>query len=152
MDEKHFKTDIEEISLEGFQVVSSDYFSNRNIYDTPTCTIWPSGIAFNKIALTALNNCERVRMEINPARKCILVTPVTAKDKDAILWRKNIKEFAPKRMESVKFSSAIYEVWQWEKENTYRAKGRIVSADSKIMLLFDFSHPETWRGKGKREA
>lgn len=150
MGEKHFKSGIEEISLDGFQVVSVDFFSNRTIYDTPTCTIWPSGIAFNKIALTALNNCERIRMEINPAKKCILIIPVTLKDSDAILWRKNIKEFAPRRIESVRFSSTVYEMWGWDSNNTYRAKGRIVSAESKVMLLFDFNATESWSGKNKR--
>ena len=104
-----FSNEIEEISMDGFQVVSGEYFTRRVAYFSPTCTIWSAGITFNKVALTALNNCERVRIEIHPQKKSVLLVPVTLKDKDGIPWRKNIKDYAPRRMECVKFSSKLYE-------------------------------------------
>lgn len=64
-----FSSEIEEISMDGFQVVSGDLFARRSGYYSPTCTIWSGGITFNKVALTALNNCERVRIEIHPQKK-----------------------------------------------------------------------------------
>lgn len=147
--ENHFKSEIEEVSLEGFQVVSVSYFTNHTFCRTPTCTFWPTGITFNKLALSALNNSERIRIEINSEKKCILIIPVTMKDKDSILWRKNVKEYAPRRIESIRFSTTIYELWGWNPECSYRAAGRIVSAESKVMLLFDFNKPETWKVKVK---
>lgn len=146
MNENHFKSEIEEIELEGFKVVSADYFIHRTIYDTPTCTIWPNGLTFNKVSLTALNNCERIRVEINAEKKTLLAIPVTMKDKDSILWRKNVKEYAPKRLESVRFTSTLYDMWSWDIDLTYRAQGRLVSADGKVMLLFDFNKVDTWKG------
>ena len=142
-----FISEIEEISMDGFQVVSGEYFVRRAIYYSPTCTIWSGGITFNKMALTALNNCERVRIEIHPQKKGILLVPVTIKDKDGILWRKNIKDYAPRRMECVRFSSKLYEMWNWDTGCVCRAVGRVVTVDSKVMLLFDFSSPEQWKGK-----
>lgn len=142
-----FSSEIEEISMDGFQVVSGDLFARRSGYYSPTCTIWSGGITFNKVALTALNNCERVRIEIHPQKKSVLLVPVTMKDKDGIPWRKNIKDYAPRRMECVRFSSKLYEMWNWDTGCVCRAVGRVVTVDNKVMLLFDFSSPEQWKGK-----
>ena len=145
-----FSNEIEEISMDGFQVVSGEYFTRRIAYFSPTCTIWSGGITFNKVALTALNNCERVRIEIHPQKKSVLLVPVTIKDKDGIPWRKNIKDYAPRRMECSRFSSTLYEMWGWDTSCVYRTAGRIVTVDNKVMLLFDFNAPEQWRGKEKK--
>ena len=45
--------------------------------------------------------------------------------------------------------SRIYEMWGWDPDFTYRAPGRLVTVDSKVMLLYDFSSPEQWESKGK---
>lgn len=145
-----FNSEIEEISMEGFQVVSGEYFARRAICFSPSFTIWNGGITFNKVTLTALNNCERVRIEIHPQKKSILLVPVTIKDKDGIPWRKNVKEYAPRRIECAKFTSKLYEMWGWDTSCVYRAVGRIVTVDNKVMLLFDFSSPEQWKAKEKK--
>lgn len=145
-----FSNEIEEISMDGFQVVSGEYFTCRAAYFSPTCTIWSGGITFNKVALTALNNCERVCIEIYPQKKSVLLVPVTIKDKDGIPWRKNIKDYAPRRMECSRFSSTLYEMWGWDTGCVYRTTGRIVTVDNKVMLLFDFSSVEQWRGKEEK--
>lgn len=43
-------------------------------------------------------------------------------------------------------------MWGWEKNYVYRAIGRIVAADNKVMLLFDFREPESWPWKEKSKA
>ena len=40
----------------------------------------------------------------------------------------------------------IFDMWGLDKELHYRANGKLVTADRKIMLLFDFNRPEAWRG------
>lgn len=145
-----FSSEVEAISMEGFQVVSGEYFARAPISVIPTCTIWSSGITFNRMALTAMNNCERVRIDIHIQKRGLLVVPVTAKDRDGIVWRKNIKEYAPRRIEAVRFSAKVYEMWEWDADYVYRAVGRIVTADGKVMLLFDFSVPEQWKSKGRK--
>ena len=147
-----FKTEVEPISIEGFQVVSGELFSRVSSCASPSCTIWSSGITFSRLALAALNCCERIRLVVHPQKKSLLAVPVTAKDKDSIIWRKNIKEYAPRRMESVRFSSQIYEIWGWDTSWVYRALGHVVTVENKIMLLFDFSAPEQWKAKEKKTA
>ena len=41
-------------------------------------------------------------------------------------------------------------MWGWDTGCVYRTAGRIVTVDNKVMLLFNFSSPEQWRGKEKK--
>ena len=51
---------VEELSLDGFQIVKSEMFLHLSRKADPTCTIWPTKISFSRMSLTALNNCEYV--------------------------------------------------------------------------------------------
>lgn len=144
--------ELKEVSLDGFQVVSGDMFQHVTRMLLPAVTLWYNSISFSKAAVTALNNCERIRIEVNPKKKCILLIPVTSKDKDAIRWVKTGKEVQPRKIECMAFTSQLYDGWGWNKKFVYRTAGRIVTSDKKIMLLFDFTEPEQWRLKEKAKA
>lgn len=144
--------EIKEVSMDGFQVVSGDMFRSFTRVNLPAITLWYNSISFSKAALIALNNCERVRIEVNPKTKCILLIPVTAKDKDAVRWAKTGKDMQTRKIECLAFTSQLFDGWGWNKNYVYRSTGRIVSSDKKIMLLFDFSNPENWPTKEKATA
>ena len=143
---------IQEISREGFKVVSGDMFRRTFRMNAPTATIWPNKISFNKAALGALNNCERVRFEINDTKHCLLVVPVTEKDKDNVKWLKSSKVPAVRMMECLYFTTQLFESWKWKSDYAYKTTGRIVSVDKKVMLLFDFNNAESWKYKEKVKA
>lgn len=142
--------EIQEISLEGFQVVSGDVFTSRQRNNEPTATLNSNSISFSKAALLAVNNCERIRIEVNSQKKAILIVPVTIKDRDNVRWIKSQKEPAPRKIECVAFASKLYRIWNWNQEESYRATGRVVKADKKVMLLFDFTNPEKWLTKARK--
>ena len=137
--------EIQEISLEGFQVVSGDLFTNYVKLSDPRATVWNNSISFSKASLMALNGCERVRIEINPATKGMLLIPVTKKDKDNVHWVKGVKTPAPRKIECKRFTTQLYKIWNLDDEYVYRTVGRIVTADSKVMLFFDFNKAESWK-------
>ena len=143
---------IPEISFDGFQVVSGEMFRHISRTSQPTLTLWNNSISFSKAAITALNNCERIRIEVNPNSRGILLIPVTTRDKDAVRWLTKVKNPQPRKIECRAFSSQLYDMWGWEKNHVYRAIGRIVAADNKVMLLFDFREPESWPWKEKSKA
>ena len=95
--------------------------------------------------LSALNNCEFVRIEVNPKTKCLIVLPVSSSDKNSIRWIKGTKEFSIRNMESKRFGDQVYQAWGLDKEYNYRAVGRLVTANQKVMMLFDFSNAESWK-------
>ena len=141
--------EIREVSLDGFQVVSGDMFRNLTRINVPAITLWYNSISFSKASVTALNNCERVRIEVNPKTRCILLIPVTAKDKDGVRWAKTGKDTQPRKIDCLAFTSQLFDGWGWDRKYVYRATGHIVSSDKKIMLLFDFNDPESWRMREK---
>lgn len=137
--------EIQEISLDGFQVVSGELFTNYIKLSDPRATIWNNSISFSKAALAALNGCERVRIEINPGTKGMLLIPVTKKDKDNVHWVKGVKSPKPRKIECKRFTSQLYKTWDFNFEYVYRTIGRIVTSDSKVMLFFDFNKAESWK-------
>lgn len=138
---------IEEINMDGFQVVSSTMFSHIPRKTDATCSIWPSKIAFSKLCLTQLHNCEYIRIEVHPKKHCLLIIPVSSQDKDSLRWINGCKDFNMRNMESKRFGKMLYEAWNLDPDANYRAKGKLVTMNSKVMMLFDFSKPEIWRGK-----
>lgn len=138
---------IKEISTEGFQVVGGELFTHAPRKSEPSCSINYYSISFNKMSVCALNSCDRVRIEVNPKTKCILIVPVTVKDKDGIRWTKNVKEPIGKKIECKAFTQQLYEMWKWESNLGYRAIGQLVSSDKKVMMLYDFSNPEIYKCK-----
>ena len=144
--------EIQEISKEGFQVVNGELFRRGPRMGQPTSTIWPNGISFSKASLQALNLCERIRVEVNLAKHCILIVPVTEKDRDNVRWLKSRKEPAARKIECTAFTSQLYDSWGWKNDLAYKAVGRVVTVEKKVMLLFDFSMPESWKFKVKTKA
>ena len=102
---KVLSDEIQEIMLEGFQVVSGELFTGSFTLSDPRATLWKNSISFNKAALSALNGCERVRIEINPNTKGMLLIPVTKKDKDNVHWVKGVKTPTPRKIECKRFTS-----------------------------------------------
>lgn len=143
---------IPEISHEGFQVVSGEMFKHMQRLSLPSATLWYNSISFSKASVQALNSCERVRIEVNPSTKCLLIVPVTIKDKDNIHWVKNVKDPQARKIECKAFTSQLFDTWGWKNTHVYRTTGRVVSVDKKVMLLFDFSDPESWLWKERAKA
>lgn len=144
-------SDLQEVSMEGFQVVSGSLFSHFPKLSEPSCTLWYSSISFSKSAVNALNGCERVLIQVNAKTKGLLVVPVSSKDRDGIQWLKDSKIVEAKKMDCKAFTSQLFQTWGFDPEYVYRSYGRVVTADKKIMLLFEFRNPESWkcRTKGK---
>ena len=138
---------IKEISLDGFQVVSGQMFCHMPRMSVPTLTITPKNLSFNKAAVEALNCCEHIRIEVNDKKRGILIVPVTVKDRDGIRWLKNGKTVRGKSVDCTRFANPLYGIWGWESDSRFRSTGKLVSSDGKVMLLFDFSQPETWAGR-----
>ena len=144
------KTDtIPEISLDGFQVVSSDMFRQAFRLFEPAMTLWKNSICFSKAAVNALNSCARIRIEVNTIMRRILIVPVNSNDKDGIRWLQSGDNPSGRKIECVQFASQLYKVWGLDPKRTYRAPGKVVSVDRKVMVLFDFNDPENWVYKEK---
>ena len=144
--------EIQEIDLEGFQVISGELFRGLSKPHIPTLTIWNDSICFSKAAVTSLQNCERIRIEVDNGKKLILVSPVTTSDRNNVRWAKVGKDVSPRRIDCKAFTIPLYEQWAWKKDRVYRSVGRLVMADKKLMMLFDFNNNENWEYKTKTKG
>ena len=141
-----------EISMDGFKVVSSDFFCTVSRVSAPTITVWDGSIGFSKQDLLLLNSCENVLMQINAENKKILVVPTSSKDKDALKWVKKTNPLEAKKFSCPKLTDNLYDAWNWDKDYIYRATGRLVTVQNKVMLYFDFSEPEKWKKPEAKDA
>lgn len=141
-----------EISMDGFKVVSSDFFCTVSRVSAPTITVWDGSIGFSKQDLLLLNSCENVLMQINAENKKILVVPTSSKDKDAIKWVKKTNPLEAKKFSCPKLTDNLCDAWNWDKDYIYRATGRLVTVQNKVMLYFDFSEPEKWKKPEAKDA
>ena len=76
---------VNDISMEGFKVVSSDYFYAPTRMQAPTFTIWDGCIGFSKQDLLMLNSCENILLQINTEEKKALAIPYHIEGQDASL-------------------------------------------------------------------
>lgn len=136
---------VNEISMEGFQIVSSDFFSYAMRSNSPTMTVWDGSIGFSKQDVLLLNSCENIMIQINAKEKKALVIPTKSSDKDAIKWVKRLNPIEARKINCPKLTDKLYAMWDWDKDYVYRTNGRLVTSGSKVMLLFDFANPEQWK-------
>ena len=136
---------IEEMTIDGFQIVSASMFHHPPRKCEATCTIWPTRISFHKLTLEKLHYCDYIKIQVNPTTKCLLLSPVTSSDKDSIRWVKGEKEKFLRNLESKAFGEQLYQKWGLDADYNYRTVGRLVTVNQKVMILFDFNHPEVWK-------
>ena len=134
---------IEEISLEGYQLVRGQLFANT---PEPTMSIWYSSIAFNVACYSALNDSGAIQLRVHHTDRKIVIVPCPSKDRDAVNWQKAPDKQKSRKIECSKFAHQLYDLWGLNKDARYRAPGKLVTADKKVMILFDFTDPEVWEG------
>ena len=144
--------EVNEISLEGFKVVSGDFFVVSTRIQAPTLTIWENSIGFSKQDLTMLNSCENILIKINGADRKILVIPTTSKDKDGVRWVKKLTPLEARKINCPKLTEHLFKTWAWDTDYIYRSTGHLVTSGNKVMLLFDFASPERWKKRGLKKA
>jgi len=130
---------IRDVNLDGFQIVRGNYF-NRQI--EPYLSFRETSISFNVSAYKALNCVATVQIMVNQTNRKILIRPVNSDDVDAITWIRNLDNLNSKPIECASFTRPLYEMWKWKPKTRYRAYGKLVQSDKKLMLVFDFSSPE----------
>ena len=143
---------VPEISMEGFRVVSGDYFSNPTRPQVPIFTVWDRCIGFSKQDIAMLNNCENIIIQINAEERKVLISPALSNDKDAVRWAKKDSKIEARKINCPRLSEKLYEMWGWDKQYIYRSVGKLVTSGNKVMLLFDFSEPEKWKRPGAKNV
>ena len=142
----NFNLDLQEITLDGFQVVSSKFFGKQN---GPVMSMQRKCIVFNSAAVKQLNNCEAIQIMINEAQKVVLIKPAPSHDSEAVLWNKGEKkQYA--RLECVSLVKHLMEKWKFDSDIKYLVNGKLVRVENKVMMVFDFKECQRFDSTGKR--
>ncbi len=125
-----------ELNLDGFQIVSGNLFSTLS---APTMTIWPDSISFSQTAYSTLNNCDAITLMLNKNKKSIAVSSVQTSHPNAIIWKKGRDTVKYSKISCTTFARKLYDEWGYDPKYRYKALGRLVTAEKRVMLLFEFS-------------
>ncbi len=134
-----------EISMDGFKVVSGEYVTTVPKPTAPVLTISDGRLSFTKRDVLILNTPEHVLIRVNGEEQKILIVPTKSTDKDAVKWVAKMDPVEARKITCYKLTDQLFDMWGWDKSCYYRAIGRLVIANDKVMLLFDFSNPEVRR-------
>ena len=135
---------MENVSMDGFQVVSSSLFSNEK---PPAMTIFKDEISFSREAHGYLNYCVAIQILINSGERKVMMKSAPSTDENSITWKDKLKESYIPRFTCPKLTRPLFSMWKWDINNRYRAEGRLVKCANKPILLFDFSAAKAYRGK-----
>lgn len=143
----NFNLELQEISLEGYQVVSSKFFGKQA---GATMSLQKRCIVFNSEVVKQLNNCEAIHVMINEENKTILAKPISSHDPEAVIWNKGgDKQYA--RLECTTLTKYLMDIWKLSERIKYIANGRLVRADNKVGMIFDFKDCQRFdAASGKR--
>jgi hypothetical protein len=134
---------IEDMSLEGFRIVQSQYFSKLL---EPSMTIWSTSISFNMMAYAALNNCDTIQILVHDKEKSVIIKPSHSQEPNAIDWKKTTSKTKSGRLECTAFMRPLFQMWGLNPECRYRTIGRVVQNDRKVMLCFNFENSVSMKG------
>jgi hypothetical protein len=134
---------IQNINLEGFQVVQGQLFKNER---RSIMTIFQNEVAFTREAHRDLNNCTAIQILVNVDSKAIIVRPSASTDENAIVWERQLKDTYVPRFSCPCLTKQLYAVWNWNVKYRYKTEGRIVRCEKKVMILYEFSDAKPYDG------
>ena len=134
---------LKQLDLDGFQVVNSSLFCSMS---SPTMSIWNDSISFSQATYIALNTCEAISIMVNHKNRSILIGTVQSSSPNAVAWKKGKEVVKYSKISCATFTRQLFEEWGLDSEARYKAIGRMVQAEKKVMVLFEFANAEKWYG------
>ena len=134
---------LKQLDLDGFQVVNSSLFCSMS---SPTMSIWNDSISFSQATYIALNNCEAISIMVNHKTRSILIGTVQSSSPNAVAWKKGKEVVKYSKISCATFTRQLFEEWGLDSEARYKAIGRMVQAEKKVMILVEFANAEKWYG------
>lgn len=126
--------------LQGYQVVRSQFFSNRQ---HPSMTLDKGKLTFNTACMKKFLNVEYVELLLNTVENCVAIRPCCIDSSNSIKWgsMKN-KRWSVLPKSCVGLSNAMFELMNWNDECKYRFRGYFDTMDDEPVMIFKLSEPE----------
>lgn len=129
-----------EFDLRGFELAHVQFFSTT---DRMSVTFSPDGLTFGIQCIRKMKSTLYIDLLIHPKRKQLVVRQGKKDNKYSYQWARTLNGVVnTKTISGTSFMPMLYELFNWDSNNKYRAIGYRKHKDDEVFLLFDLSNTE----------
>ena len=129
-----------DFDLRNFEVVRSQFFDTAH----KICiTFSLENIQFSTECIRKFDKTSHVEMLVNPNEKLFAVRPCSEKMRNAVQWAKADNNlYYSRNICCAAYIKTLYELFGWNLEYKYRARGIRRQKDNEILIIFDIKETE----------
>ena len=121
--------------LRGYQVVRGAFVGYR--VECPGITVSDKGIRFNSVCQKKFRDVNYIQLLVHPSERRIAIRPCRKEEPHSIQWRfESDHPFAPKSIRCKYFTSALYQIMEWDPDYKYRVRGTWVAKKDEQIIVF----------------
>ena len=132
----------ETFSYDGYQVVRGEFFAHTF---EPSITFNDNKVYGNMSCLKQMPRVEYIQILINQQAKKLVVRPCKEDEKDSFRWCSSTGRRRPKQITCRIFYAKLAEMMQWNPAYRYKILGKMVTANSEQLYIFDLTATEMYR-------
>lgn len=134
------------MDLSGYQVPYGAFFINRS---TPSLTITPKYLKFNKSAHKKLNNCKYIELLYHPILNTIAIRSCEQLGTNSFYW--DVDDKTNTDILASAFCKSIYENQDWIHSFRFRLRGITRTKGSSSIMMFYLDEPQILVDKATKE-
>ena len=129
-----------DFDLRGYEVARGAFFGSP---DKVQITLTDEWISFNNAAITKFAGKEAVEFLVHPGKMIVAVRCCDKENKNAMFWsRRSNGKNLPKRISGRAFMPALFELFNWNHDYTYRIIGNFLEVDGFKIITFNLKETE----------
>lgn len=132
----------ETFSYDGYQVVRGEFFAHTF---EPSITFNDNKVYVNMACLNQMPMVEYIQILINQQTKKLVVRPCKEDEKDSFRWCSSTGRRRPKQITCRIFYAKLAEMMQWNPAYRYKILGKMVTANSEQLYVFDLTATEMYQ-------
>ena len=132
----------ETFSYDGYQVVRGEFFAHTF---EPSITFNDNKVYVNMACLNQMPMVEYIQILINQQAKKLVVRPCKEDEKDSFRWCSSTGRRRPKQITCRIFYAKLAEMMQWNPAYRYKILGKMVTANSEQLYIFDLTATEMYQ-------
>lgn len=132
----------ETFSYDGYQVVRGEFFAHTF---EPSITFNDNKVYVNMACLNQMPMVEYIQILINQQTKKLVIRPCREDEKDSFRWCSSTGRRRPKQITCRIFYAKLAEMLQWNPAYRYKILGKMVTANSEQLYIFDLTATEMYQ-------
>lgn len=141
IDNLQIEADAGDFDLRGFEVARSQFFDNPQ---RMCITFSNKDIKFSTMCVKKFNSMQYIELLVHPQKKLLAVRVSGKAVKNSLQWAKmnNLGYIAPKNISGAAFIPTLYDIFGWDINYKYRARGIRQKQGDTSILIFNVNETE----------